>query len=74
VEQFECIRRDRREEGPSIRALAARHRVHQRTVRQALANAVPPVPKAPQRVAPVLGGHEATVRAWLVANRDAPRK
>jgi transcriptional regulator with XRE-family HTH domain len=37
VELFEQIRRDRRIEGLSIRELAERHRVHRRTVRQALA-------------------------------------
>jgi transposase len=74
VEQFERIRRDQRDEGLSVRALAARHRVHRRTVRQALMDAVPPVPKAPVRVSPALGPHEATVRAWLVADVDAPRK
>jgi transposase len=74
VEQFERIRRDHRDEGLSVRALAARHRVHRRTVRQALADAVPPAPRAPRRVSPVLGPYEATVRGWLVADRDAPRK
>jgi transposase len=74
VEQFERIRRDQRDEGLSVRALAARHRVHRRTVRQALADAVPPAPKAPVRVSPALGPHEATVRGWLLADLDAPRK
>jgi hypothetical protein len=74
VEQFERIRRDHREEGLSIRALAVRHRVHRRTVRQALGDAVPPAPKVPERVSPVLGRYEAIVRGWLVADRDAPRK
>ena len=74
VEQFERIRRDQRDEGLSVRALAARHRVHRRTVRQALADAVPPAPKAPVRVSPALGPHEATVRGWLLADVDAPRK
>ena len=36
VEQFEGIRRDSRDQGMSIRALARRHGVHRRTVRQAL--------------------------------------
>ena len=36
VEQFEQIRRDRDREGLSLRALAARHGVHRRTVKQAL--------------------------------------
>ena len=74
MEQFERIRRDHRDEGLSVRALAARHRVHRRTVRQALADAVPPAPKAPVRVSPALGPHEATVRGWLLADLDAPRK
>ncbi len=74
MEQFERIRRDHRDEGLSVRALAARYRVHRRTVRQALVDAVPPAPKAPVRVSPALGPHEATVRGWLVADLDAPRK
>ena len=74
MEQFERIRRDQRDEGLSVRALAARYRVHRRTVRQALADAVPPAPKTPVRVSPVLGPHEATVRGWLLADVDAPRK
>jgi transposase len=74
VEQFERIRRDRRDEGLSIRELARRHRVHRRTVRQALADAVPPARKTPVRTAPVLGPYEDTVRDWLIKDRDAPRK
>jgi len=74
VEQFERIRRDARDEGLSIRALATKHRVHRRTVRQALADAVPPPRKSPERVAAVLGPHEATVRRWLTEDLDAPRK
>ncbi len=60
--------------GLSVRPLAVRHRVHRRTARQALADAVPPVPKVPVRVSPALGPHEATVRGWLLADVDAPRK
>ena len=74
VEQFERIRRDARDEGLSIRALAERHSVHRRTVRQALADAVPPVRKPPARVAPVLGPYVATIRRWLVEDLSAPRK
>jgi len=37
-----------------IRAVADRHRVHRRTVRQALASAVPPPQKPAQRVSPKL--------------------
>jgi hypothetical protein len=74
VEQFERIRLDRRDEEMSVRALARRHRVHRRTVRQALADAVPPPRKTPQRVAPVRGRYEHIVRGWLVADREVPRK
>ena len=74
MEQFERIRRDARDEGLSVRALAARHQVHRRTVRAALADAVPPPRKSPERVAPVLGPHEATIRRWLTEDLDAPRK
>lgn len=74
MEQFERIRRDARDEGLSIRALADKHKVHRRTVRAALADAVPPPRKAPERVAPVLGPHEARVRAWLTKDLEAPKK
>lgn len=59
VEQFERIRRDQRDEGLSVRALAARHRVNRHTVRRALADAVPPAPKTPVQVSPALGPYEA---------------
>lgn len=42
VEQFEGIRRERRDDGASIRELAESRKVHRRTVRAALADAVPP--------------------------------
>ena len=75
METFEQIRRDRDREGLSIRALAARHGVHRRAVRQALASPVPPVKRAPVgRPAPKLGAYRAVIDAWLVADRDAPRK
>jgi transcriptional regulator with XRE-family HTH domain len=63
---FERIRRDRRGEGLSIRALAQRHEVHRRTVRQALADATPPPRKVPVRESPVLGAYETQIRTWLV--------
>jgi hypothetical protein len=47
VEQFAEIRRDHRIEGLSIRALADKHGVHRRTVRQALESAIPPPRKVP---------------------------
>ena len=58
----------------SIRGLAHRHRVHRRTVRQALRSALPPPRKPVAKAAPRLGAHRATIRAWLVADLSAPRK
>ncbi|WP_433376130.1 DUF7677 family protein [Dactylosporangium sp. CA-152071] len=42
AELFAAIRADHRREDISVRALSARYQVHRRTVRQALASAVPP--------------------------------
>ena len=74
VEIFERIRRDHEQEELSIRALADRHGVHRRTVRQALASATPPARKVPERDRPVMGPHEDLVRGWLRADREAPKK
>ena len=75
VEQFEQIRRDHAREGLSIRALAKRHGVHRRVVRQALASAIPPAKRAPvSRPAPRLGRYRTIVDEILEADRGAPRK
>jgi hypothetical protein len=75
MELFEQIRRDRDREGLSTRALAVRHGVHRRAVRQALASPVPPVKRAPVwRPAPVLGEHHALIDSWLEADLEVPRK
>ena len=74
VELYERIRKDNREAGLSIRALAARHHVHRRNVREALTSATPPARKTPERESPALGQWTTIIRAWLVADRDAPRK
>ena len=74
VELFEAIRRDERRDGLSIRALADRHGVHRRTVRQALGNAVPPERKTPQRTAPKLDPAKSLIDAMLTEDLSAPRK
>jgi transposase len=74
VELFERIRRDHEREELSIRALADRHGVHRRTVRQALASATPPPRKVPERDRPAMGPYEDLVRGWLHADREAPKK
>ena len=75
VELFEQIRKDRRVEGSSIRELAGRHRVHRRTVRQALESAVPPPRRPyPGRPRPAVGRYAAVIDSWLLADREVPRK
>ena len=74
MELFEAIRRDERLEQLSVRALADRHGVHRRTVRQALTNAVPPERKTPVRVAPKLEPAKRLIDAMLTEDLSAPRK
>ncbi len=74
MELFEHIRRDRREVGASIRGLARRHRVHRRTVRQALRSALPPSRKPTSASAPQVGPHHAQIRQWLTEDLSAACK
>jgi transposase len=75
VEQFEQIRRDQALEGLSIRALARRHGVHRRAVRQALESPLPPPKRSPaSRPAPKLGPYRALIDEWLDGDSQAPRK
>lgn len=75
VELFEQIRRGRRVEKLSIRELADKHHVHRRTVRQALASAVPP-PRKPhaRRSRPAIEPWVEIIESWLVGDREVPRK
>ncbi|MDN5933610.1 MAG: IS21 family transposase, partial [Pseudonocardia sp.] len=74
VELFAVIRRDRRVEELSIRELAEKHRVHRRTVRQALASSTPPPRKVPVRTARVLEPFKPAIDDMLRVDLDAPRK
>jgi DNA-binding transcriptional regulator YhcF (GntR family) len=74
VELFAAIRRDKRVEDLSIRDLAGRHRVHRRTVRQALASATPPPRKVPVRSSRVLEPFKPAIDVMLRADVEAPRK
>jgi hypothetical protein len=76
VELFERIRRDRRmDPDVSVRELARRHGVHRRTVREALASAVPRERKKPARTrALVLEPAMGWIDAMLREDAAAPRK
>lgn len=75
VELFEQIRRDRRVEKLSIRELADKHHVHRRTVREALASAIPPPRKAyPRRQRPAIDAYVEIIDDWLVKDQEVPRK
>jgi transposase len=74
VELFEAIRRDHRRERLSIRTLADKYGVHRRTVRQALASALPPSRKSYPRASPAIGPWTAQIDEWLIKDQSAPRK
>jgi transposase len=72
---FEQIRRTRRDEPDvSVRELARRFGTHRRTVREALASAVPAPRKPVERASPVLDEWKPTIDEWLTADREMPRK
>ena len=73
VEVFEQIRLARRDDGLSIRALAARFGVHRRDVRAALLSPFPPPSQRRVRSAPVSGEWRSWIREVLVADADAPK-
>ena len=71
---FEQIRRDSRVEGLSVRALAKRHQVHRRTVRQALSSAVPPPAASRRWKTRKLDRYWDVIDEMLRADLTAPRK
>jgi len=75
VELFEIIRRDHLVYQKSIRAIARKHGVHRRVVRQALESSVPPERKRVERECPVLTTElRGEVDGWLKDDQQAPRK
>ncbi len=60
--------------GETIQGLARKHGVHRRMVRQALANAIPPQRKKPQRPQPALDPVKEAIDGMLTSDRQAPRK
>jgi transposase len=73
VSLFAQIRDDSRQ-GLGVRALARRHGVHRRIVREALASPVPAPRKVPVRESPVLDAVAGLIDAMLREDLDAPRK
>lgn len=74
VRLYESIRKTRAREGLGVRALARKFKIHRRTVREALASALPPPRKITQREAPALGPFKGIIAEWLLADAKAPRK
>ena len=74
VPLYAQIREDHRQLGLGVRALARRHGVHRRMVREALTSQVPAPRKVPVRKSPVLGSVAGLIDAMLREDLDAPRK
>jgi transposase len=57
-----------------VRAIARKHGVHRRTVREALASPVPAPRKVPERASPARDSVAPLIDAMLAGDLDAPRK
>jgi transposase len=73
VALFAAVREDHRQ-GMGIRAIARKHGVHRRTVREALATPVPAPRKVPERASPARDSVAPLIDAMLAEDLDAPRK
>lgn len=71
---FEAIWRDSRREGLLIRAMAEKHRVHRRTVRQALTSATPPEAARRQWQSRKIDPYSDAIDEMLRTDLTAPRK
>ena len=74
VSLYAQIREDHRQLGLGVRALARKHGVHRRMVREALASQVPVPRKVPVRQSPVLDAVTELIDVMLREDLDAPRK
>lgn len=73
MELFEEMRRDHAA-GQTIKAIAVKHGVHRRMVRQAVASAIPPARKAGVRERPKLAAVKEAIDLMLTGDLAAPRK
>ena len=74
VDLFEQLRREHEFGVGTIAGVAAKFGVHRRMVRQAMAGALPPPHRYPERARPKLGAVAAFIDAVLETDRRAPRK
>lgn len=74
MELYEQIRREYEHGAGTIRAVARKFGVHRREVRKALASAIPPERKIPERERPKLAAAIPFIDEILGADRKAPRK